>query len=92
MLYELGYRLTDAASLKRKHVEVLVERWKAEDLAIGTIKNRMADLRWWAEKMGKQNVLARDNDHYGPAILIVTRHAARSCRSSSAWLIETLHS
>ena len=51
MLYELGYRLTDAASLKRKHVEALVERWKAEDLAIATIKNRMADLRWWAEKM-----------------------------------------
>ena len=43
MIYELGYRLTDAASLKRKHVEALVERWKAEDLAIGTIKNRMAD-------------------------------------------------
>lgn len=41
------------------------KRWKTEDLAIGTIKNRMADLRWWSEKIGKQNVLARDNDHYG---------------------------
>ena len=64
-LHALGYRLMDAASLKPKHVEALVERWKAEDLAIGTIKNRMADLRWWAEKIGKQNVLARDNDYYG---------------------------
>ena len=34
-------------------------------LAVGTIKNRMAKLRWWAEKIGKQNVVARDNDHYG---------------------------
>jgi hypothetical protein len=43
----------------------LVERWKMEGLAVGTIKNRMAELRWWAEKIGKQNVVARDNDHYG---------------------------
>jgi hypothetical protein len=43
----------------------LVERWKADGLAVGTIKNRMAELRWWAEKIGKQNVVARGNDHYG---------------------------
>ena len=64
-LHELGYRHMAAASLKPKHVDALVERWKAEGLTIGTIKNRMAELRWWAEKIGKQNVLARDNDHYG---------------------------
>lgn len=64
-LQELGYRHMAAASLKPKHVEGLVERWQAEGLAIGTIKNRMAELRWWAEKIGKQNVIARDNDHYG---------------------------
>ena len=64
-LHELGYRHMAAASLKPKHVEALVAHWKAEDLAIGTIKNRMAELRWWAEKIGKQNVLARDNEHYG---------------------------
>jgi hypothetical protein len=64
-LYDLGYRHMTAASLKPKHVEGLVEQWKAEGLAVGTIKNRMAELRWWAEKIGKQNVMARDNDHYG---------------------------
>ncbi len=64
-LHELGYRHMTAASLKPKHVEGLVERWNAEGLAVGTIKNRMAELRWWAEKIGKQNVMARDNDHYG---------------------------
>ena len=64
-LHEQGYRHLTAASLKPKHVDALVERWKAEDLATGTIKNRLAELRWWAEKIGKQNVLARDNEHYG---------------------------
>jgi hypothetical protein len=63
-LQELGFRHMGAASLKPKHVEGLVERWKVEGLAAGTIKNRMAELRWWAEKIGKQNVVARDNDHY----------------------------
>jgi hypothetical protein len=66
-LQELGYRHMAAASLKPKHVEGLVERWHAEGLAVGTLKNRMAELRWWAEKIGKQNVIARDNDHYGIA-------------------------
>ncbi len=64
-LQELGYRHMTAASLKPKHVERLVARWQAEGLAVGTLKNRMAELRWWAEKIGKQNVIARDNDHYG---------------------------
>jgi site-specific recombinase XerC len=64
-LQELGYRHMAAASLKPKHVESLVQRWQAEGLAVGTIKNRMAELRWWAEKIAKQNVIARDNSHYG---------------------------
>ncbi len=64
-LHELGYRHMAAASLKPKHIERLVQRWQAEGLAVGTIKNRMAELRWWTEKIGKQNVIARDNDHYG---------------------------
>jgi site-specific recombinase XerC len=63
-LQEIGYRHMAAASLKPKHVEGLVDRWQAEGLAVGTLKNRMAELRWWAEKIGKQNV-ARATDPYG---------------------------
>lgn len=63
-LHEMGFRDMNAASLKPKHVEALVERWKAEALSIGTIKNRMSELRWWAEKVAKQNVIARDNAQY----------------------------
>jgi len=66
-LQEMGYRHMSAASLKPKHVERLVERWKAEGLGLGTLKNRLAELRWWAEKIGKQNVVARDNAGYGIA-------------------------
>jgi site-specific recombinase XerC len=56
-----------AQSLKPKHVERLVGQWQAEQLAAGTIKNRMAALRWWAEKIGKPNILARDNAVHGIA-------------------------
>lgn len=66
-LQELGYRYMTAASLKPRHVERLVERWQAEGLSLGTIKNRMAELRWWAERIGKQNIIARDNAFYGIA-------------------------
>jgi site-specific recombinase XerC len=66
-LHEMGFRHMQARSLKPKHVEALVERWKAEVLSAGTIKNRMAELRWWAEKIGKQGVIAKDNDRYGIA-------------------------
>src|SRR5947207_86101 len=46
-LDEMGFRHMNAHSLKPKHVEKLVERWLAEHLSPGTIKNRMSALRWW---------------------------------------------
>ena len=64
-LREMGFRHMRADSLKPKHVEALVERWKAEGISAGTFKNRLSVLRWWAEKIGKPNVVARDNDAYG---------------------------
>ncbi len=64
-LHLLGYRRMSAQSLKPKHIDALVARWQAEALAIGTIKNRMSALRWWAEKVNKPSVIAHSNDHYG---------------------------
>ena len=64
-LHALGYRRMSAQSLKPKHVDALLARWQAEHLAIGTLKNRMTALRWWAEKVNKQSAVARSNDHYG---------------------------
>lgn len=64
-LHQLGYRGMRASSLKRKHVEALIQGWLKQDLAPGTIKNRMASLRWWAKQVNKQNVVAKSNDFYG---------------------------
>src|SRR5205085_5951345 len=66
-LHDMGFRHMNAHSLKPKHVEKLVERWLAEELSPGTIKNRMSALRWWAEKIGKENIIARTNAAYGIA-------------------------
>ena len=64
-LIALGFRGMNARSLKPKHIDALVKDWLQQELGIGTIKNRMAVLRWWAQKVDKQNVVARSNDHYG---------------------------
>jgi len=64
-LKALGFGRMGARSLKPKHVDALVQRWQAEGLTAGTCKNRMAALRWWAEKVGKPAVIARDNTIYG---------------------------
>lgn len=64
-LREGGFRQMRATSLKGKHVEALLQRWQAEGLSPGTIKNRMAHLRWWAEKVGKADILPTDNTKLG---------------------------
>jgi integrase len=61
----LGYRKMNAQSLKPKHVEALVKQWQEEDISVGAIKNRLTVIRWWAQKVNRQNVVARSNDHYG---------------------------
>jgi site-specific recombinase XerC len=60
-LREAGFRQMRAGSLKGKHVEALLERWQTEGLSAGTLKNRLAHLRWWAEKIGKAGVIPADN-------------------------------
>jgi site-specific recombinase XerC len=64
-LREAGFRQMRATSLKGKHVEALLQRWQTEGLSAGTIKNRMAHLRWWAEKVGKAGILPADNIRLG---------------------------
>ena len=66
-LVGLGFRDMKATSLKPKHVTALVALWQSQNLSAGTIKNRMTELRWWAEKVNKQNVMARTNEAYGIA-------------------------
>lgn len=61
-LLEMGYRNLGVQGLKPKHVQSLLERWRGDGLSVATMKNRMAHLRWWAEKINKQNVIPRTND------------------------------
>lgn len=85
-LQSLGFKGMSAQSLKPKHAEALVKRWQAQSLSVGTIKNRMTVLRWWAEKVNRQNVIARRNDHYGiPERIFVTRES-KAVRVSGAAL------
>lgn len=63
-LHDLGYRKLRPEGLKPKHVEALVAHWHSQELSPGTIKNRLSQVRWWASKVGKPAVVARDNSHY----------------------------
>jgi len=66
-LAEGGFRHLRAQGIKTKHVEHLVQRWHADGISAGTFKNRMSALRWLAEKIDKQNIVARENAAYGIA-------------------------
>ena len=63
-LHDLGFCHLKATGLKPKHVVALVQYWKKESIAIGTIKNRMSHLRWWAEKIGKLDMIPDKNSAY----------------------------
>lgn len=77
-LEEMGFRHMGAHSLKPKHIAKLVERWFAENLASGTIKNRMSALRWWAQKIGKENVVARSNTAYAIANRVFVTNVSKA--------------
>lgn len=66
-LKAMGYRNLRAESLRPRHVQALVKRWQAEGLATGTLKNRLAHLRWWAQKVGRVAAIPAGNDKLGIA-------------------------
>ncbi|HEY0843561.1 phage integrase N-terminal domain-containing protein [Methylotenera sp.] len=63
-LHGLGFRNLRIENLKPKHIHALVNHWQLENLSSGTVKNRMSDLRWVAEKLNIKSVIANDNSHY----------------------------
>lgn len=64
-LGDMGFNRLKAKNLKEKHALALIERWRSEGLSAGTLKNRMAVLRWVYEKVGKSWMLAKRNAAYG---------------------------
>ena len=67
-LHEAGYRGLRAGGLKGKHIDALVRDWYHGGLSRGlshaTMMNRMAHLRWWADQVGKKNMV-KSNADYG---------------------------
>jgi hypothetical protein len=77
-LQEMGFKHMHATSLKGKHVAALVARWKAEQISPGTMKNRMAQLRWLAEKNGTPKTIAPSNDAYGIANRVYVTNVSKA--------------
>ena len=64
-LQVLGFRRMQSKSLKPKHVDALVGHWQDQGISVGTLKNRLSALRWWAKKVNKPSIIAKDNSVYG---------------------------
>jgi integrase len=63
-LRELGYKLDDVRSFRPKHVEALVQKWRAEGQATSTIHNKLSVLRVFAQWIGKPGIV-RPTESYG---------------------------
>jgi len=64
-LLALGFRRMQSTSLKPKHIDALLAKWREQGISVGTLKNRLSALRWWAKKVNKPSIIARDNSVYG---------------------------
>ena len=60
-LHALGFNQMSVHSLKRKHVDALLKLWFERGTSAGTIKNNMSHIRWWARKVGKEDIIPLDN-------------------------------
>ncbi len=79
-LREAGFRNMRVSSINMKHVKVLVAHWQTEELSVGTIKNRLACLRWCAEKVGKTGLIPADNKLLAIAERQYVSNTDKSCR------------
>ena len=57
-LHGLGLR---AKGLKGRHIDALSAEWRRQGLSDGTVRHRMAHLRWLARKIGKPGIVRKDN-------------------------------
>lgn len=64
-LHKGGYGLKTVRGLKPSHINFLVGSWIKAGKTVGTIKNRMAHLRWCAVKTNKLGMIPRDNGALG---------------------------
>lgn len=78
-LKECGFKINQMrpSDLKGRHINALVEKWKLEGKSTGTIKNRMVAVRWWAEKIGKAEIV-KENSIYGIENRVYVTNANKS--------------
>lgn len=62
-IYE-KFKLQDIHQLRTKHVLHYVENLKARAVEPHTMAGKMSDVRWLAEKIGKRNIVERENAAY----------------------------
>ena len=76
-LHEMGYIVRHVSSIKEKHVVKLVEHWHSKALSHGSIKNRLADLRFVCGKL-KRHSIVKENSYYnvGPRTIVLKRNKA----------------
>ncbi len=77
-LLALGFRRMQASSLKPKHIDALLAYWREQGIRVGTLKNRLSALRWWAKKINKPSIIARDNGVYGIGKLTCVAKASKA--------------
>ena len=77
-LQERGYYQLSARGLKPKHIHALINRWQTENLSVGTLKNRIAAIRWWTEKINKVSMMPKDNRAYGIQSRVFVTHRSKA--------------
>lgn len=81
-LQKAGFQNLAATSLKPKHVEALLATWREQGISVATQKNRMAAVRWWAEKVHRQNCVPRTNGELGISRRVYVPEETRAWRLS----------
>ncbi len=68
-----GARNKRVHNLKQKDFSSAIKAWKSDNVSDSTIKNRVAALRWVAEKIGKPQLvqIAQELGHSGLDIRII---------------------
>lgn len=64
-LHQGGYQVSNIKHLKPRHAEYLVKQWQAQGLSVGTIKNRLSQLRFVFKAIGKAHLFPKLNEDLG---------------------------
>ncbi len=92
LLHELGFRRLRGRGLRRKHVNAVVREWKRQGLSVGTLKNRMAALRWWGKRIGRPGVVGTNAEHgIGNRTYVTNEDKSRRLESDKLALVRDAH-